>query len=305
MSAPRLKSDIGRFAIVPLRLLETGVSDRAIRLFAVLAARYADRDDVAIPSRATLAAALKVSPDTIDRTIKELKDAGAVKVAHRTAQTGSLTSNEYLLVYALPVADDHYDHGEPVPDPSRTDAATPAAPVRPPSRNPAATLAAPVRPKPDYVQDHDHLRDHDPLVQGKGSDHGDHEDQGVQVQALTVPPTRSRKKRTLRHDYSADFLRFWDLYPVPTGKAAAFDVWQRLGLSGVEVETLMRSLESHLRSATWRDPETLIPHARTWLYQRRWEDEPDNRGRSARGARTNTNLTAGQRFLERRGALPS
>jgi len=94
-----ITSDIGRFGITPEWLLDSGVSDRAIRLFATLAAKYADRDTgKSFPSRATLANDLGCSTDSIDRAMKELTGVGAVTVNHRKADKEWLTS-VYLLAY--------------------------------------------------------------------------------------------------------------------------------------------------------------------------------------------------------------
>ena len=51
-----VRSDIGPYAIVPLWLLETGVSGQAVRLYALLAAKYADKHGAGYPSRKALAA---------------------------------------------------------------------------------------------------------------------------------------------------------------------------------------------------------------------------------------------------------
>lgn len=102
MSRTRLLSDVGRFAIVPLWLLLTDVSNTAIRLFALLAAKYADRDGACFPSRLRLAADLRArSKRTVDTAIDELERVGAVEVERR-ATKGLHQSNVYVLHYADP-----------------------------------------------------------------------------------------------------------------------------------------------------------------------------------------------------------
>lgn len=123
----RARSDIGPFAIVPDWLLRSAVSDRALRLFALLA-RYADRDMEAFPSRSTLAADLNTSRDSIDRAVKELIAIGAVRVEHRHDPSGDLTSNLYQITFAAP-----------------GNVGVVAATMRPPTITGAATVAAPVR----------------------------------------------------------------------------------------------------------------------------------------------------------------
>lgn len=91
-----MKSDIGRYGIIPEWLLDSGVSATAIRLFAVLTVKYADREGVAYPGRKRLATDMgDISVDTIDRAVRELRDAGALEVEHRTGADGALTSNLY------------------------------------------------------------------------------------------------------------------------------------------------------------------------------------------------------------------
>lgn len=83
-----VSSDIGQFAIVPLWLLEAQVSDRAVRLFAVLAGRYADRKGEAYPSRATLAEALGCSLGSVDRAVDDLVKVGALEITARSGAAG-------------------------------------------------------------------------------------------------------------------------------------------------------------------------------------------------------------------------
>ena len=99
---PSTHSDIGRYAIAPEWLLDADISDRAVRLFAVLASKFADRDTgVSFPSRQTLANSLRCSVDSIDRALKELNDIGALVIERRRQGKEWLTST-YLVVYARP-----------------------------------------------------------------------------------------------------------------------------------------------------------------------------------------------------------
>jgi hypothetical protein len=85
------------FSIVPHWLLFSGVSEGAIRLYAVLWS-FADRDGRnACPNRATLAAAVGKSAATVKRWTKELVDAGAIVVEARQTEIGDPDSNLYTL----------------------------------------------------------------------------------------------------------------------------------------------------------------------------------------------------------------
>ena len=72
-----------RFAIIDEWVLDLDISDRAVRLYAVLA-RYADSEThKAYPSRGTLAERLRCSKASVDRAAQELVDAGAMTKKQR------------------------------------------------------------------------------------------------------------------------------------------------------------------------------------------------------------------------------
>lgn len=85
------------FVIVPEYLLDANISDRAFRLFGILAS-YANREDGrATPSRKTLAAKLSCSQSTLDLARHELVEIGALTYSPREREDGGSTSNEYVL----------------------------------------------------------------------------------------------------------------------------------------------------------------------------------------------------------------
>jgi len=63
------------------------------------------------------------------------------------------------------------------------------------------------------------------------------------------------------------FDKFWSLYPRKSAKAAANKVWSKL-CNNDKIDALDK-LPRHI--AKWTDPQ-FIPHATTWLNQKRWED---------------------------------
>lgn len=68
-------------------------------------------------------------------------------------------------------------------------------------------------------------------------------------------------------EYAADFVTFWANYPNKANKAAAYKAWKKLKPSAALTETIL----SDITSRDWRHP--FIPHAGTYLNNRRWEDE--------------------------------
>ena len=107
-----------KFSIVPEWLIDSGCTDKALRLYVVLA-RYADNDDLtAYPGRGTLAKRMGCHRTSVDRAVEELIELGAISKQQRVAD-GKYQSSLYTIRRIAP---------------SRTHATTPVAPVqRPPS----------------------------------------------------------------------------------------------------------------------------------------------------------------------------
>lgn len=80
----------------------------------------------------------------------------------------------------------------------------------------------------------------------------------------------------------ADFANFWAAYPRKDGKQAAQVEWRRLKPTDDEQKAIAADLERRGNSAQWlKDGGQFIPHARTYLHQRRWEDGFEERPRLA------------------------
>jgi hypothetical protein len=109
-----------RFAIVPEWVIDAAVSDGAFRLYSLLL-RYGNGSGCRMPSRQTLARRLRRSVDAIDRAMRQLTDAGIVRVEHRRSGEQFL-SNRYHVRTTPPAGVATADGG------SRTSAATPKPP---------------------------------------------------------------------------------------------------------------------------------------------------------------------------------
>ena len=85
------------FSIVPEWMIESSLSDQAVRVYATLY-RYADKDDGSCyPSIATIGKRCNKSVSSVKRAIKELKDFGAIEVRERYEKDKGQTSNLYIL----------------------------------------------------------------------------------------------------------------------------------------------------------------------------------------------------------------
>jgi len=89
-----------------------------------------------------------------------------------------------------------------------------------------------------------------------------------------VTPT---KQRALRAEPFSDFSEFWRLYPRKEGKQIAAQSWGKLS---VEERRLAIEDVPKRAAANWAGREMQhVPHAATYLNQRRWLDEIEARAR--------------------------
>ena len=92
-SAGTLFVEEPRFAIVPEWVIDAAVSDGAFRLYCLLLC-YGNGSGCRMPSRQTQARRLRRSVDAVDRAMRQLTEAGIVRVEHRRAGEQFL-SNRY------------------------------------------------------------------------------------------------------------------------------------------------------------------------------------------------------------------
>jgi hypothetical protein len=74
----------------------------------------------------------------------------------------------------------------------------------------------------------------------------------------------------------AGFSVFWEKWPVHQARQTAFRAWMKIPIG--EYAAIMQGLEKWSVSDQWK--RGVVPHAATWLNQKRWQDEdiPINRG---------------------------
>jgi hypothetical protein len=77
------------------------------------------------------------------------------------------------------------------------------------------------------------------------------------------------------------FVEFWLEYPRKDGKARAFDLWKRQRLH-LQAEKVMAHLRAVKATDQWsKDGGRFVPHAATYLSQKRYLDEVESEDASA------------------------
>lgn len=120
------------FAPVPMWVLELKISDRAVRLYALLAGMRNYSTNQTSLGRKLLAKKLRCSDDSLDRAKAELESTGAISVLRGVSDTGQLARNVYT-IHLIPPAN-RTDAALPIPAgerarDTRTDAATNERPL--------------------------------------------------------------------------------------------------------------------------------------------------------------------------------
>lgn len=83
-------------------------------------------------------------------------------------------------------------------------------------------------------------------------------------------------KRKPRVTDDGDFNIFWEAYPRKTAKEKARQSWSKLTMTKELLEKILSAVDVHSKLDQWtKDNGAFIPHASTWLNQKRWEDEID------------------------------
>jgi len=85
-------------------------------------------------------------------------------------------------------------------------------------------------------------------------------------------PKKSKEKLE-EEKHSANFERFWDIYPKKVAKQKAKDIWLQKKYDDLLTEKIIDAITQQIE-VTWKHTEKkYIPNATTWLNQQRWEDE--------------------------------
>lgn len=109
-------------------------------------------------------------------------------------------------------------------------------------------------------------------------------------QRTVIDITEGRKAApsTATSSVVSGFDAFWKIYPRRVAKQAAEREWTRLSPDAELQQTILKAVEQQRTCPQWvKEGGQFIPHARTWLSQKRWEDEPEPTGaRISEGGRS-------------------
>ena len=121
----RVRNEIGRYAIVPLWLIERCHEPQALRLYALLTAKYGNPEHRAWATYSKLSKDLRVSTKSIERSVLYLRQLGALSTERRCDTKGALLGLDYL-IHQVPPPDTGVCQDSPLND---TGVATPPTPV--------------------------------------------------------------------------------------------------------------------------------------------------------------------------------
>ena len=86
-------------------------------------------------------------------------------------------------------------------------------------------------------------------------------------------------KRVIQRDYTVEFNQWWDLYPrKDRSKRKAFELWKKITDKEISHQKLLEFTKMFKVSINGTESK-FIPHATTWLNQRRFEtveERPNN-----------------------------
>jgi uncharacterized protein YdaU (DUF1376 family) len=97
--------------------------------------------------------------------------------------------------------------------------------------------------------------------------------QSVSTNNPEITLTKNYKLKTTNHNiYTDSFNEFWKIYPKHESKKEAAQAFSKITES---LEVLIKAIKAQSIAKGWDKKENygFIPHASTWLNQRRWEDE--------------------------------
>lgn len=241
---PKGASQDNRFGIVPRNVTFSKVSITAKVVFEVLA-QYANGENLAWPSRTTIAEHLSIHPATVTRALGELRDAGFVAVEPRYSANGSQTSNVYHLMGMVA-------------------GPAPAVPVEQEgAREDVPPLNTDVQPP---------TQERVPPLRTSAQQNDTNKNETIEREVTTDVVTSDHPNmHMLIPGGGPTFDDFWRVYPRRNGKGAARASWHRAVMKADVAVIIAGAVR--FRDDPNRDP-AFTAYPSTWLNQERWDDDP-------------------------------
>lgn len=209
-------------------------------LVAIMIANHAHSDGSgAFPSLATLAAETRLSRREVVYCIHRLEAMGELEVTREREKPNS---------YRLTMSSATIAPG------SETTAPPPSATIAPGSAISDKKVVQPLHPNQKIEPSYN--LNTPPLPPSRGA-------------------SRPKKPDAYAPAYTEKFTAFWEIYPRTNGsKAEAFKAWRKQpACENGNYDTVLSSLRQYVSCPQWI--EGYVPHAATWINQRRWETPPN------------------------------
>lgn len=121
-SGHRIKwGDTGPFAVIPATVLDAGISDRAVRLYANLARRAGGPDEGTVRGHAEMEGWLQCKRTALKAALEELRAIGAVTVEEGKSPVGGRGWNTYIVHADVASATVDSRQGDHTPDAGATE----------------------------------------------------------------------------------------------------------------------------------------------------------------------------------------
>lgn len=102
------------------------------------------------------------------------------------------------------------------------------------------------------------------------------ENQQSNQQSANKALTPNKNDKNEKNIFIDHFDTFWSAYPKKVGKAVAQKSFSKLKVDDRLLKLMLTAIDNQKQSKQWQDRQ-FIPNPTTWLNQRRWEDEEDER----------------------------
>lgn len=183
-----------------------------------------------------LADGLGVAPDTITRLLKDLSDAGYLRLEIvRDPNTQAIRERRIFPTIKLPT----------LLPPSRTNVPDP----------PGQTSDTPPGQTSDKRDIGLESKEENPPIAPQGA--------GC---------SRDENQKSMPKHKPERFEGFWKFYPRKEDRASAVRQWDRLKPSDELIDQMAKALKRQMQLPQWQD-KTKIPYACRWLKNKRWQDE--------------------------------